>query len=126
MYIKKRAGSPTKESGAEDKQSAEERRKAKEEKRKKEEEEEKKKKDPRFKLNLKIHEAAKNFKHYKYKDDYRVPTACKAGGFELIDPVIIKKYRDAAKDIISQMGRQILSGSVNLTGVTFPIKCMQH
>jgi len=127
MFLKKRTSSPSKDLSPDEKKAEREaRRKAKEEKRQKEMEEEKRKKDPRYRLSLKIHEAARNFKPYRYKDDYRVPTACKDGGFELVDPVIIKKYRDAAKEIISQMGRQILSGKVNVTGITFPIKCMQY
>jgi len=34
------------------------------------------------------------------------------------------KYRSAFKDIAKQFGRQIFSGSMDLSKVTFPIKCM--
>ena len=109
MVVRKRNPSPEKiaemQNSAEKRREREQKKKEKEERRKKEQEEEKKKKDPKYKARLKIHELARNFKPYDRNDDYRVPDACKDGGFELTDPVIIGKYRDAAKNIISQMGR---------------------
>jgi hypothetical protein len=42
----------------------------------------------------------------------------------LKDKTIIKKSRGIGKDIIKQVGKQILSGKLNLTRVSFPIRAM--
>jgi len=57
-------------------------------------------------------------------DDWRQPEVGKEGGFPLIDPVVVQRYRDAASIIIKKIGSAIFSGSFNLGGVSFPISCM--
>lgn len=74
------------------------------------EEEEKKRNDPKTKMKLKILENAKRFKPLTRTDDYRVQDAYKDGGFALTDAAIVAKYRQAAKEILKSVGRQILSG----------------
>jgi len=71
-------------------------------------------------------ESAKKWKPSTRSDVYRHPEAAADGGFQLIDKVIAAKYRQAGKEIIKSVGRQLLSGQFNLTNVSFPIKCMQH
>ena len=48
------------------------------------------------------------------------------GGFALTDTNIIKKYRSAGKDLIKQVGKQIITGKFNLTTVSLPIRVMDH
>lgn len=60
----------------------------------------------------------------KERDDYRSPEAYKSGGFPLNDPTVISKFRSAFRNLIGQVGRQLISGNFNLTNVSFPIKCM--
>jgi hypothetical protein len=36
----------------------------------------------------------------------------------------VQKYRTAIKDIVKQVGKQFFSGKMDLSRVTFPIKCM--
>ncbi len=62
----------------------------------------------------------------KKGDDFRDPDAYKDGGFALTDKAILSKYRNAGKDLIKQVGKQIITGKFNLTNVSFPIKCMDH
>ena len=57
-------------------------------------------------------------------DEYRSPRAYKDGGFPLDDQEIINKYRNAFKMVISQVGRQIISGKFNLANTSFPISAM--
>mmetsp|Transcript_9913 Transcript_9913/g.1469 ORF Transcript_9913/g.1469 Transcript_9913/m.1469 type:complete len:104 (-) Transcript_9913:635-946(-) len=35
------------------------------------------------------------------------------------------KLRSVAKEILREIGRKIISGDLNLTRISFPIKCMQ-
>ena len=58
------------------------------------------------------------------QDNYRDPEAYSGGGFPLNDQVVISKFRTAFKNLISQVGRQLLTGRFNLTNVSFPISCM--
>ena len=60
------------------------------------------------------------------KDDFRHPDAHKDGGFPLNDAAVLGRYRNAAKDIIKQLGRSIFSGKFNIGTVSFPINCMSH
>jgi uncharacterized membrane protein len=50
----------------------------------------------------------------------------KDGGFALTDKNIISKYRSAGKDLIKQVGKQIITGKFNLTTVSLPIRVMDH
>ena len=60
----------------------------------------------------------------KSKDDYRVEQAHKGGGSCCVDKKIVDLYRSVGKDMIKQIGRKIISGSFNLTTISFPIKAM--
>ena len=59
-------------------------------------------------------------------DDFRSKDVAKDGGFDLDDPVLLTKYRNAFKDLIKQVGRMLLSGKFELYKVSFPIKAMSH
>jgi hypothetical protein len=48
----------------------------------------------------------------------------KDGGFSLLDKTVISKYRSAGKDLIKQVGKQIITGKFNLTTVSLPIRVM--
>ena len=64
------------------------------------------------------------FEYILLTDDYRCPTAWKDGGFALTDSRVIGKFRQAFKGLISQIGRQLITGKFNLTNTSFPIKFM--
>ena len=55
-----------------------------------------------------------------------MPDAYKDGGFALTDKAYIAKFRSAGKDLIKQVGKQIITGKFNLTTVSLPIKVMDH
>ena len=42
----------------------------------------------------------------------------------MTDSEVSSRLRSAAKEIIKNVGKKILSGSFNLTTISFPIKCM--
>ena len=70
-------------------------------------------------------EKAKNFKTYDHlKEDHRCKNASYYGGFQLTDTEIQNRLRSAGKELIVSAGKKILSGSFNLTKISFPIKCM--
>mmetsp|Transcript_186 Transcript_186/g.330 ORF Transcript_186/g.330 Transcript_186/m.330 type:complete len:134 (+) Transcript_186:160-561(+) len=70
-------------------------------------------------------EKAEAFSHYTdRKDEFRTAKASSSGGFELRDSAQTALLRSAGTEIISMMGRKILSGDFNLTRISFPIKCM--
>lgn len=48
----------------------------------------------------------------------------KKGGRICSDQKIVIKSRSAGKEIIKQIGKKILSGSLNLTKISFPIRVM--
>jgi hypothetical protein len=50
----------------------------------------------------------------------------KDGGFALTDKNVMGKYRSAGKDLIKQVGKQIITGKFNLTTVSLPIRVMDH
>lgn len=58
-------------------------------------------------------------------DDYRDPTpnAYSQGGWALSDQRVINKYRNALRMLISQIGRQLISGKFKLENTSFPISC---
>jgi len=66
---------------------------------------------------------AKNFKPSKLKGDFRKDGASSKGGFALRDKELTSKLRSAGKEVIMRIGKQILSGKLNLISIAFPIKC---
>jgi hypothetical protein len=54
----------------------------------------------------------------------RYPFAHKDGGKKAENQKVITKLRTIAKGVVLQIGKKILSGSFNLTTVSFPIKAM--
>lgn len=54
----------------------------------------------------------------------RTNEAHKNGGKALTDERMIKTIRSIGKYIVKEIGKKILSGSLNLTTVSFPIRCM--
>jgi len=71
----------------------------------------------------KIIEEAKNWKPSTLTGDFRKKEASKYGGFELRDDKLHSKLRSAGKEAIYRIGKQILSGKLNLIGIAFPFKC---
>ncbi|KAL4463958.1 hypothetical protein ABPG74_005895 [Tetrahymena malaccensis] len=67
---------------------------------------------------------ASNFNGFQEKDDTRHEFGHKKGGRICSDEQIQKKLRSIGKEIVKQIGRKILSGSLNLTKISFPIKAM--
>ena len=59
------------------------------------------------------------------QDDFRLPDAHKKGGFVLDDAEITSKLRSAGKQVILNVGKQVLQVKLNLTNISFPIQCMQ-
>lgn len=84
----------------------------------------KSKKDKRDRKTREAIGMAKKIKPVKRDDDYRIPDTSSSGGFALTDQEIINRYRSVAKEVIKRVGSQILRGKINLTAVSFPIKCM--
>ncbi|CAG9326920.1 KES1_7 [Blepharisma stoltei] len=72
-----------------------------------------------------IIEESKNWEPLPYSDDYRASNAYTSGGFALLDQQTVTKLRSVGKEIIREMGKKILSGNLNLTQISFPIRCMQ-
>ena len=58
------------------------------------------------------------------RDDCRYPYAGKKGGKCAEKDDVIEKLRKLAKELIKEIGKKLLSGSFNLTTVSFPIKAM--
>ena len=77
-----------------------------------------------IKRQLELLNLAKEFQPSKLTDEYRDPEAAKDGGFPFTDAELIARYRNAFKDVVKQVGRQIFSGKFDLSKCTFPIKCM--
>ena len=59
------------------------------------------------------------------QDDNRLPDGHSYGGLSLTDREVLAKLRRVGKEIIFRIGKKILSGSLNLTTISFPIACMQ-
>lgn len=59
-----------------------------------------------------------------FKDEVRTWNAHKEGGKKCKDKTMVKTIRSVAKEIISEIGKRILSGNFNLTTISFPIKAM--
>lgn len=49
---------------------------------------------------MEILELARNFQTVNRTDDWRQPDAHKDGGFPLIDPFVLNRYRTAFKDVV--------------------------
>ncbi|CAD8105315.1 unnamed protein product [Paramecium primaurelia] len=71
-----------------------------------------------------ILQAVSNFKPLQSKEESRSTLAHKDGGKVCRNKKLIRTLRAIGRDIINQIGRQILSGNLNLTTVSFPIKAM--
>ena len=48
----------------------------------------------------------------------------KKGGRICDDKEVVRKLRGVGKEIVKQIGKKILTGSLNLTKISFPIKAM--
>lgn len=70
-----------------------------------------------------ILEEAKNWTPSTLTGDFRKEGASSKGGFALRDQVLCSKLRSAGKEAIYRIGKQILSGKLNLIGIAFPFKC---
>ncbi len=57
-------------------------------------------------------------------EDIRDVSGHKWGGKICVDKIIVRKSRSIGKEIILEIGKRILSGKLNLTKITFPIKAM--
>lgn len=66
----------------------------------------------------------KSFNGVPAKDEARCDNSYKSGGQIRPDPETVKNIRSLGKEIIKEIGRKIISGSFNLTTISFPIKCM--
>ncbi|CAD8174672.1 unnamed protein product [Paramecium octaurelia] len=64
------------------------------------------------------------FQPIQSKDDSRCDQASKDGGKKFEDKKQIKCMRSVGTYVIQQIGRKILSGDMNLTKISFPIKAM--
>jgi hypothetical protein len=58
------------------------------------------------------------------KDEYRPSNANKNGGVDLLDKDLTSLLRSVGYEVIKQIGKKILSGDLNLTTISFPIKVM--
>ena len=74
--------------------------------------------------NNQIKKIVENLKPVNRSDDYRIKDAHPNGGFVLSDQKLLNKYRSVGKEVIKRIGSQILRGNINLTSISFPIKCM--
>ena len=75
-------------------------------------------------LYAKLKTEAHNFNPFKTYDDWRREDTNSTGGFLLTDKEIASRLRSAGKEILKSVGKKIMSGSFNLTTISFPIKCM--
>lgn len=74
--------------------------------------------------NQEIWNNVKNFNVVNNKEDARCENSYKSGGQVCPDPETVKNIRSIGKDLIKEIGRKIISGSFNLTTISFPIKSM--
>ncbi|EGR27990.1 oxysterol binding, putative [Ichthyophthirius multifiliis] len=66
----------------------------------------------------------KQFKPIQANDECRADCSYKEGGKECKDKKIKQCLRNIGKEIIKQIGNKIISGSFNLTQISFPIRAM--
>ena len=64
------------------------------------------------------------FMPFNAQDDWRREDTNSSGGFLLKDAELQSRLRSAGKEILKSVGKKVLSGSFNLTTISFPIKCM--
>lgn len=57
-------------------------------------------------------------------EDHRHELSYKTGGKICGDPQQIAKVRGIGKEMIKEIGKKLITGDLNLTKVTFPIKAM--
>ena len=74
--------------------------------------------------NQEIWNLVKNLAIINSKDDVRCENSYKNGGQICPDPETVKNIRNIGKELIKEIGRKIISGSFNLTTISFPIKSM--
>ncbi|CAD8133891.1 unnamed protein product [Paramecium octaurelia] len=65
-----------------------------------------------------------NFKYFPNDEDIRHPEGYEKGGRICADKNVVTKARSVGKEMVKQIGKKILSGSLNLTKVSFPIRVM--
>lgn len=65
-----------------------------------------------------------NFRFYPAQDDHRHELSYKSGGKICGDKMQIEKVRGIGKEMIMEIGRKLITGDLNLTKVSFPIKAM--
>lgn len=70
-----------------------------------------------------IMDEARNWTPSTMTGDYRMKEASSKGGFALRDKDLTSKLRSAGKEAIYRIGRQLLSGKLNLIGIAFPSRC---
>jgi len=70
-------------------------------------------------------EIIKKMKLPTLTDDFRDARGDKSGGVQCSDPDKIKVLRSVVSEILREVGRKVLKGDINLTRISFPIKCMQ-
>lgn len=69
-------------------------------------------------------EYAREFAPSSLTGDHKCPKAGYYGGFSCTDAVLLKRLRSAATEIVKMIGKKIFSGKMDLTKISFPIKCM--
>ncbi len=57
-------------------------------------------------------------------EEVRHPVAHKKGGLYCDDKDVVSKLRSIGKEMIKLIGKKVLSGSLSLTKISFPIKSM--
>ena len=67
---------------------------------------------------------AQMFTGFSRDDDYKVPDTAYYGGFQIKDMELQARIKAAGYEIMKSVGKKILSGDLNITSVSFPIKCM--
>ena len=65
-----------------------------------------------------------SFKNFPNDDEVRHVEGYEKGGRICADKKVVSKARSVGKEMVKQIGKKILSGSLNLTKVSFPIRVM--
>jgi len=76
------------------------------------------------KLHEKFKEDVEKYRPTQFEDEYRPKDAHAYGGMNFNNPTITSLIRSAGYEVIKEIGKKILSGSFNLTTISFPIKVM--
>ena len=64
------------------------------------------------------------FSFFPNEDSFRHELAYSKGGKICGDPTVVNKIRSIGKEMIKLIGKKIISGDLNLTRISFPIKAM--